>query len=142
MTTTSNAPDRAVHRLSRPTHRRHRTPAPAVPVDIYRREDHDVVLCDLPGLDPGSLDVEADGTTITVRGHRSAPHLPDATPVTNQRPSGIIDQQIRLDRPATGHGITATYTDGVLTLTIPTDSRRDRHVHDQRSPAHVLHAIN
>jgi HSP20 family molecular chaperone IbpA len=88
------------------------------------------------------LDVAVDGTTITVRGHRGAPHLPEATRVTGQRPYGHIDRRTQLDEPATGHGITATYTDGVLTLTIPTAGARARHVHDQRSPAHVLHAIN
>jgi HSP20 family protein len=141
MTTTINAPDRIVRRPSRLTNR-HRTPhAPAVPVDIYHCDDHDVVLCDLPGLDPGSLDVNVDGTTITIHGHRGAPHLPDAIRVTGQRPHGAIHQQIQLTQPATGHGITATYTDGVLTLTVPTAGPRARHVHDQRSPAHVLHAI-
>jgi HSP20 family protein len=48
-------------------------------VDIYRCDGHYVVLCDLPGLTPGSLDVEADGSTITIHGYRDAPHLPDAT---------------------------------------------------------------
>ena len=67
--------------------RRHRRP-PAVPVDIYRCEDHYLVLCDLPGLDPGSLDVHVNGTTITIFGHRSSPALHGATCVTDQRPVG------------------------------------------------------
>jgi HSP20 family protein len=126
-----------VHRPAAGRQRHHRR----VPVDIYRCDDHYVVLCDLPGLDPGSLDVQVDGTTVTIHGHRSAPPLQDATCVAGERPLGTIEQQLRLAEPATGHGITATYTDGVLTLTIPIAGPRPRHVHDQRSPAHVLHAI-
>jgi HSP20 family protein len=112
-----------------------------LPVDIYRCDDHYVVLCDLPGLDTGTLDVRVDGTTITVRGHRSAPPLHDATCVTGERPLGPIERRIQLDRAATGTGITATYTDGLLTLTIPIAGPRPRHLHDGRWPAHVVHAI-
>jgi HSP20 family protein len=142
MTTTTNAPDRTARRHTQPVARHRPAPAPDVPADIYQCDDHYVVLCDLHGLDPGTLDVAVDGTTITIRGHRSAPHIPDATRVIGHRPHGHIDQRIPLDRPATGHGITATYTDGVLTLTIPTAGPGARHVHDHRSPAHVLHGIN
>jgi HSP20 family protein len=39
---------------------------------VAEADDHYVVLCDLPGLDTGTLDVRVDGTTITIRGHRSA----------------------------------------------------------------------
>jgi HSP20 family protein len=141
MTTTISAPERTVHRTGRPVRPR-RGRVSQVPADVYQCDDHYVVLYDLPGLDPGSLDVAVDGTTIIIHAHRGAPHIPDATRVTGHRPYGNIDQRIELDRPATGHGITATYTDGVLTLTIPTAGPRARHVHDHRSPAHVLHAIN
>lgn len=142
MTTTTDAPDRTARRHGQLAARHRRAFAPDVPVDVYQCDDHYVVLCDLPGLDPGTLDVAVDGTTITVHAQRGAPHIPDATRVTGHRPYGHIDQRIQLDRPATGHGITATYTDGVLTLTIPTAGPRARHVHDHRSPAHVLHGIN
>jgi HSP20 family molecular chaperone IbpA len=74
MSRSINAPDRTVRRPGRLTNRHHPAPAPAVPVDIYQCDDHYVVLCDLPGMDPGSLGVEVDGTTITIRGHRGAPH--------------------------------------------------------------------
>jgi HSP20 family protein len=133
-TATSN---HTVHRPAAGRQRRRR----GVPVDIYRCDDHYVVLCDLPGVDPGSLDVEVDGITVTIHGHRSAPPLQDVTCVTGERPLGTIEQQLRLAEPATGQGITATYIDGVLTLTIPIAGSRARHVHDERSPEHVLHAI-
>jgi HSP20 family protein len=139
---TATAAPHTTRRPGRVSTRYPRAGRPAVPVDIYQCDDHYVVLCDLPGLDPGSLDVRIDGTTITIHAHRSAPHPPDATLVSGQRPHGTIIQRIQLAQPATGTAITATYTDGVLTLTIPVAGSRARHVHDQRSPAHVLHALN
>jgi HSP20 family protein len=111
-----------------------------VPVDIYRCDDHYVVLCDLPGLDPGTLDVRVESGTIVIRGQRSAPPLHDATHLSNERPLGLIERRIPLEEPAAGTGITATYTDGVLTLTVPMAGPRPRHLHDGRWSAHVLHA--
>ena len=125
----------AATRTGRPRRR------PQVPADIYRCDDHYVVLCDLPGLDTGTLDVRVQGTTITIRAERSAPPLHDATCITGERPLGLIERHIDLDQPAAGTGITATYTDGVLTLTIPIAAPRPRHLHDGRWPAHVLHAV-
>jgi HSP20 family protein len=142
VTATVTATATATGRPGRLSTRHSRASQPTVPVDIYHCEDHYVVLCDLPGLDPGSLDVQIEGTTITIHAHRSAPHAPEATLVTGHRPYGAINQRIQLAQPATSTGITATYTDGVLTLTIPADGARPRHLHDQRSPAHVLHAVN
>jgi HSP20 family protein len=112
----------------------------SAPVDIYHCDDHYVVLCDLPGLDAGTLDVHVDGTTITIRGHRSPPPLPETACLTAERPHGPIERRIHLDQPVTAAGIAATYTDGVLTLTVPTTGPRPRHLHDGRWPAHVRHA--
>ncbi|GGQ38173.1 Hsp20/alpha crystallin family protein [Couchioplanes azureus] len=107
---------------------------PAAPADVYRCEDHYVVLCDLPGLDTGTLDVHVDGRTVTIRGHRSRPDLTDARPVLQQRPTGRLEHVIPLDQPAIPAGVTATYTDGVLVLTVPLAPARPRHRHDSRWP--------
>ena len=125
MTTTINNLHHTGRRAGRPP-TRHPTPAPDAPVDIYQCDDHYVVLGDLPGLDPGSLDVAVDGTIITIRGHRSAPHLPGATRVTGHRPYGHINHRIRLDQPASGHGITATYTERCAHPHHPTSNRSGR----------------
>ena len=129
--------------------RQHRTTArkpsrprrsPRMPADVYRCQDHYVILCDLPGLDTGTLDIQVDGRTVTVRGHRSQPDLPDAQPVLQQRPAGHIEHVITLDQPATATGVTATYTDGVLTITVPLATTRPRHRHDSRWPHPLPHA--
>ena len=132
MTTTATSCRR--HTTSAPTRAR-----PRMPADIYRCQDHYVILCDLPGLDTGTLDIHVDGRTVTIRGHRSRADLPDAQPVLKQRPAGRIEHVITLDEPATAAGVTATYTDGVLTLTVPLAAARPRHRHDSRWPHPLPH---
>ena len=140
MTATATSRNHTMHRPATGTHAGRQRRRRQAPVDIYRCDDHYVVLCDLPGLEPGTLDVRVDGTTITIRGQRSALPLPDATCVTGERPLGATERHIRLDQPAAGTGITATYTDGVLTLTVPISGSRPRHLPDGPRHAHVLNA--
>ena len=44
----------------------------AMPIDLYRDGDHWILLCDLPGIDPGSIDVDVDGRVLTIRAQRAA----------------------------------------------------------------------
>ena len=44
----------------------------AMPIDLYRDADHWVLHCDLPGIDPGSIDVDVDGRVLTIRAQRAA----------------------------------------------------------------------
>jgi HSP20 family protein len=43
-----------------------------MPVDLYRDSDRYVLTADLPGIDPGSVDVDVDGQLLTIRAHRTA----------------------------------------------------------------------
>lgn len=90
----------------------------AVPVDLYRAEDHWILRCDLPGVDPGSLDVGVDGRVLTIRATRSAPQ--DAAEwLAQERAAGTFVRQLTLGNGVDLEGIKADYTDGVLTLTLP-----------------------
>ena len=39
-----------------------------MPMDLYRDGDHYVLTADLPGIDPGSVDIDVDGQLLTIRG--------------------------------------------------------------------------
>ncbi len=43
-----------------------------MPMDLYKVEDLYVLHADLPGVDPGSVDVHIDGSTLTLTAHRTA----------------------------------------------------------------------
>ena len=92
--------------------------ARAMPMDLYRSGDHYVVHVDLPGADPGSVDVGVDGRVLTVRAQRS-PRGEDLEWLTQERPVGTFARQLTLGSGLDLEAIEATYADGVLTVTLP-----------------------
>src|SRR5438045_4151189 len=42
-----------------------------MPLDLYRAGDHYVVNIDLPGVDPGSIDLDVDGNTLSIKAERT-----------------------------------------------------------------------
>jgi HSP20 family protein len=89
-----------------------------MPLDVYRSGDHYVISCDLPGADPGTVDVAVDGRSLTIRAQRS-PHSDDVEWLTQERASGVFARQVTLGPGLDLERIDATYADGVLTLTVP-----------------------
>lgn len=90
----------------------------AMPIDLYRDGDHWILLCDLPGIDPGSIDVDVDGRVMTIRAQRAAG--PEGVEwLAAERVSGTFARQLTLGDGVDLENIAATYTNGVLTLTLP-----------------------
>jgi len=90
----------------------------AMPVDLFRSGDHYVLLCDLPGVDPGSVDVGVDGRVLTIRAQRSA-RAEDVEWLSQERPTGTFVRQLTLGPGLDLDRIEAAYNDGVLSLTLP-----------------------
>jgi HSP20 family protein len=93
-----------------------------MPMDIQRLDDHFVATFDLPGVDPGSIDVTVEGNALTVRAERSTPHE-SGDWLTRERPRGTFGRRLLLGRDLDGERLTATYRDGVLAITIPVAAR-------------------
>lgn len=97
-----------------------RTPASvAMPMDLYRTGDDFVAHIDLPGVDPASIDIDMDGATVTVRAERKPPVESEVQWLTRERAAGTFARQLTLGRGLATDRISASYSDGVLTLTIP-----------------------
>ena len=100
-----------------------RTPRTA-PMDVYRLGDHYVVHLDLPGVDPGSVDLSVEDNALTVRAHRTTrPQGEDMQVVVAERPSGEFVRQLFLGEGLDSERIEATYDQGVLTLNVPVAER-------------------
>jgi HSP20 family protein len=90
----------------------------AMPIDLYRDGDHWVLLCDLPGIDPGSIDVDVDGRILTIRAQRAAG--PEGVEwLAAERVSGTFARQLSLGDGVDLEQIGASYTNGVLMLKLP-----------------------
>ena len=97
-----------------------RTPAAvAVPMDLYRDGDNYMVAVDLPGVDPASIDIDVDDRTLTIRAERAAEVSQEVQWLSRERAMGTFARQLTLGHGLATDQITAEYTDGVLTLTIP-----------------------
>ncbi|WP_433824635.1 Hsp20/alpha crystallin family protein [Actinoplanes sp. CA-015351] len=91
----------------------------AMPMDLYRSGDHFVLHCDLAGVDPGSVTIDVDNRVLTIRAERSPRTDNDVQWVRRERPTGTFERRLTLADGLDLNRITATWQDGVLTLTIP-----------------------
>ena len=94
-----------------------------MPMDLYRSGDHYVLHADLPGIDPGSVDISVDGGNLSIRAERSAPVDEGVQWLGSERFAGRYMRQLTLGSDVDESGIEATYNNGVLTVTIPVAER-------------------
>lgn len=105
---------------------------PTLPMDLYRTGDHYVLNVDLPGVDPGSIDVSVEDRTLTIRAERTA-HDQDVQWLARERATGTFVRQLTVGRGLALDGLEATYADGVLTVSIPVaEEARPRRVEVRR----------
>ena len=94
-----------------------------MPMDLCKIDDHYVLTADLPGVDPGSVDVDVDSGTLTISAHRTARSEDAVQWLANERFFGTYRRQLSLGEGIDATAISATYENGVLTVTIPLAER-------------------
>ncbi|MWV50808.1 Hsp20 family protein [Rathayibacter sp. VKM Ac-2803] len=94
-----------------------------MPIDLYRDGDHYVLTADLPGIDPGSVDVDVDGQLLTIRAQRTVASGEDVTWITRERQSATFVRQLSLGQGVDTERISASYDNGVLSVTIPVSEK-------------------
>jgi HSP20 family protein len=101
----------------------------AMPMDAYRKGDTFYVQLDLPGIKPDSIDLTVEQNVLTVRAERPPVNSGDTEIIVAERPVGTFSRQVFLGDTLDTEGMTADYTAGVLTLSIP--------VHEAAKPRKV-----
>lgn len=100
-----------------------------MPIDLYRDGDHYVLNADLPGIDPGSVDVDIDGQLLTIRAERTPRSAGDVKWLARERTGGTFVRRLTIGSGIDTAGIAATYDNGVLSVTIPvSESAKPRKV--------------
>lgn len=94
-----------------------------MPIDLYRDGDTYVLNADLPGIDPGSVDVDVDGQLLTIRAERTPRSREGVKWLASERPSGSFHRQFNLGQGIATEDISASYENGVLSVTIPVSER-------------------
>ena len=91
----------------------------AMPIDAYRKGDEFVVLLDLPGCDPASINLTVERNVLEVHAERKRANGDDVELVIGERPTGTFSRQLFLAETLDTDSIAADYTDGVLRLRVP-----------------------
>ena len=90
-----------------------------MPMDLYREGDHYVLATDLPGIDPGSVDIDVDGQLLTIRAERTLSAGEGVKWITRERAAGSFLRQLSLGQGIDTEKISASYRNGVLSVMIP-----------------------
>jgi HSP20 family protein len=93
------------------------------PMDAFRRGDDVVLLFDLPGVDPESIDLTVEQHVLTVRAERQSAREEGEEILANERPEGEFVRRVLLGDTLDTDRINAEYHNGVLQLTIPVSER-------------------
>ncbi len=94
-----------------------------MPMDLYRDGDHYVLAADMPGIDPGSVDIDVDGQLLTIRAERTLANGEGVKWIARERQSGSFLRQLNLGQGIDTERIAASYENGVLSVTIPVSEK-------------------
>ena len=103
------------------------------PMDAYRRGDDFFVHLDLPGVDPGSIDVTVEGANITISAERRFDQEEGDEILVSERPQGRFNRDLRVGTRIDSEAIEASYDGGVLTLRLPVAAEAKPHRVEVRS---------
>jgi HSP20 family protein len=96
------------------------------PVDIHEYADRFELYVDLPGVDPTKVDLTLDGGILTLSGERFeqlAKQGEDAQARRTERGHGHFHRRFVLPDTADGEKVNAAGKNGVLTVTIPKQTK-------------------
>ena len=89
------------------------------PADILEKGDTVVLLLDVPGADPASLDVTLDKHVLTIEARVTVAAPEGYAPEHIEFQNGTYERRFVFSEQMDGEHIDATLKDGVLRLTVP-----------------------
>jgi HSP20 family protein len=92
-------------------------------IDVVEQKDAYVIYAELPGVDASQVDISFEQNVLTVRGtKRSAVETSNEGELrvyAAERVTGSFERSIRLPEFVDGEKISAQFTNGLLTITVP-----------------------
>ena len=89
-------------------------------VNVWAGRDDAIVTAELPGIDPGALDISVVGDTLTIAGERK-PDAPEGDVVfqRNERETTTFVRKLLLPFRVEPDAVEATYARGILRINLP-----------------------
>ena len=103
------------------------------PIDVWSGEAGAFVTAEVPGIEPGELDISVVGDTVKLAGARAAePAAEGETWLRRERGHGAFERSLRLPFKVDAEAVEARFKNGVLTIRLPKASaERSRKVEIQ-----------
>jgi HSP20 family protein len=87
--------------------------------DIYETEKAIVLIADLPGVDPGSVDITLEKNILTIDGYANLGEQPGLSINYSEYMPGDFHREFRLTEEINRDKIEASVSNGILNLTLP-----------------------
>ncbi len=103
---------------------------PFPPLNLYDAGDRYILSVQLPGVSPEAVELSITGESLTLKGERPRPEgVADESYRRQERPFGRWARTIALPDRVDGPRVTASFAQGVLTVTLPkAEGARPRHI--------------
>lgn len=88
-------------------------------LDIYETPEEIVLLADVPGVDPATIELTVIGNVLTLRGDRKGDLVAAGNAQLQERPSGPFHRQISLSNEVNFDKAQAEARNGVLKVRLP-----------------------
>lgn len=90
-----------------------------MPMDAYEKNGTYTLRFDLPDVDPDDVDLTVENSILTVTASRRRQDDEEVNWLLRERPTGTHSRQVRLADNLDTASVTASYENGVLTVTVP-----------------------
>ena len=96
------------------------SPSSSVAVDVEDAREEYVVTADLPGYDTDDVELTlSDGVLRLEARHREEDEFEAGRYIRRERTDRSVSRRIRLPEPVDEEAVSASYNNGVLTVTLP-----------------------
>ena len=93
--------------------------ATAPALDVVRHDGDVTLRLDVPGIDPGQLEVTVDRAILTISGKREEERTENDKFFVRERTMGTFTRRLRLPETLNAEAVEASYANGVLEVKVP-----------------------
>lgn len=98
-------------------------------VDIFEQDDEIVLLADLPGVSPETIELDFEDGELSIKAHVESRQDADTKFLVREYGTGDYRRKFRVSEVVDAEQIKASYTDGVLAVHLPkTQAAKPRRV--------------
>jgi HSP20 family protein len=88
-------------------------------LDVYETPEETLVVVEIPGVDPGKVELSVTGNLLVLRGVKETGDLPESLLQVRERRFGTFLRQVMISSDVDFDAASADAKDGVLTIRLP-----------------------